>query len=955
MPYRPRKRHAYPVPSVGGAGNGNHHRRSPAARLVIARSTSRGPASRRPASRGLSAIVAAILVVVIGVATVVSAAAIAAGGAAAVTIATLDQDLPDVRAFRDIDFSQPTRIYDRRGKVELARVWNERREVIDFDDVPALVLDATTATEDDTFWENPGIDLEATVNALLSAATGGASRGGASTITQQLVRARLLPEEITSNDDTTEGLYLRKAKELLQAFKLTQAFPGEEGKKAIITAYLNQASYGAAEGIAAAAELYLHKDLDELTLSEAALLAAIPQEPSSLYPWATNPKTGRYTNIVKETRRAGKHGKRRSHYYIRDCRPADTKCVPTELVARRDYILGRLRDGKGRWTQVSDRQYEAALDEKIEIHLSQPFVYKAPHFVARLLESRELSQALADRASIREGGYRITTTLDYRAQQLGEKFVQAGAWVPNMPSSRYYQAIRQRKLGRDASWISRLRGLNLYNGALVALDYRTGDILAYVGSAGYYRKQIPLKSKTPRFDPRFDHAGLGHRQMGSAWKPIVYATGIDTGALTAGTVLLDITTPFGPDWAPRDADSLDRGPVLVREALQYSLNIPAIRALHRTGVKTVRKYAVRAGFDFLPEPLGFGRKALDVAGLAGAIGTVEVSPIDMVSAFGAFGNGGKVTRPRYILKVEDADGHVIYEAGEPATTQVWSPQTAYIMADILKGNANPAVNGVWGPIFELRNTRDGRLREMAVKTGTTNDLKDYSTYGFLPIPRDRKQPALAVGVWFGNSDSSSPNLSRQVFSMDTAGRAWHAFVRDYTNRWPASRFRRPPRGVVAATIDTFTGGAPGAWTRGTRTELFVQGTQPGGRHQVDPPGLLYSKACGYGVIQPARAENKGAPASWRAAVDSWAARGGLGRSRWGSRGSYFTMAGKSSFGGRPAAGDSCAGDATRTTSPNGPSGGGGGNDRGGGGGVGPAPTCRPGTTNKPPDCVIPVG
>jgi hypothetical protein len=179
---------------------------------------------------------------------------------------------------------------------------------------------------------------------------------------------------------------------------------------------------------------------------------------------------------------------------------------------------------------------------------------------------------------------------------------------------------------------------------------------------------------------------------------------------------------------------------------------------------------------------------------------------------------------------------------------------------------------------------------------------------------------------------------------------------------------------VAATIDVYTGGPPGAWTRGTRTELFVQGTQPRGKRQVDPAGLLYSKQCGYGVIQPARAENRGAPASWLAAVNAWAARGGLGTSRWGTRGSIFTLAGKSSFGGRPAPGDSCSGGAARSPSSRGGDRDRGeadegerdaledrdrgrGDDRGGvdEGDRGPAPTCRPGTTNKPADCVIPLG
>lgn len=876
---------------------------------------------------------AVFLILIVSGVGVASAGVIAAAGAAGVTIATLDQGLPDVREFQDIDFWQPTRVFDRSGKVELAQFWEHRREVIDFDQIPPLVLDVTTATEDATFWDNPGFDLAATMSAFVTEAAGGGERGGGSTITQQLVRARLLPEDIVSGDNTQEGLYLRKAKELLQAYKLTQAFPGEEGKKAIITAYLNEIFYGAAYGIKAAADVYFGKDLDELTVSEAALLAAIPQSPA---------KFDLYNNAVKEKygKPVKRTGKRRTRLVVRTCPADDDKCVDSELIQRRDYVLGRLRQGKGRWTRLSEEQYQEALDAKIILKRPQKIRYKAPHFVNALIP--ELNLILGDREPIKIGGYKVTTTLDWNAQQLAEKYIEAGAYVPNLPSSKYYEAIRQRKLGRDAYWISRLRGLNLRNGALVAQDYRSGDILAYVGSAGYYRKA------SPKFDPQYDHAGQGRRQPGSAWKPIVYATGIDTGALTAGTVLLDITTPFSAGWAPKDADSIDRGPVLVREALQYSLNIPAIRALHRTGVKTVRKYAVKAGFSFIN-----GDKMLDQAGLAGAIGTVEVRPVDMVAAFGAFGNGGTVTQPRHILKVEDSKGNVIYEAKEPVTKQVWSPPTAFIIADILKGNTNSAVNSIWGEIFELRNSRDGSLREMAVKTGTTNNLKDYSTYGFLPIPKGKDKPALAVGVWYGNSDSSSPNLSSQVFSMDTAGRTWHAFVRDYTNGWPVAKFKRPASGVVSETIDMYTGGAPGAWTHGTLTELFVQGTQPGGKREVDPPGLMYSRGCSSSVVQPVRAENPGAPASWLAAVNAWASRGGLGTSQWGSRGSYFTMAGKSSFGGPVASGDDCY-VAPRTTTPT--------KDAqtpvDDGGGLKPpeaAPTCRPGFTDKPAGCVIPLG
>ena len=217
------------------------------------------------------------------------------------------------------------------------------------------------------------------------------------------------------------------------------------------------------------------------------------------------------------------------------------------------------------------------------------------------------------------------------------------------------------------------------------------------------------------------------------------------------------------------------------------------------------------------------------------------------------------------------------------------------MADILKGNSNPAVNSVWGAIFELRNTPDGSLREMAIKTGTTNQLKDYSTYGLLACP-GQDQPALAVGVWYGNSDSSSPNLGTNVLSMDTA--AARGMPSCVTTEWLAGlgqvQATRQGRAWPRPSIE-YTGGTPGAWTRGTRAELFVQGTQPGGKREVDPAGLMYSRDCSSSVVQPARAENPGAPASWLAAVNAWASRGGLGSSQWGSRGTYFGLAGKSSF------------------------------------------------------------
>ena len=910
MPYRPLSRRALK------SGNGNHHRASRAARIAVARSTAR---KKRPP--GPNAVLVLLLILLVSGVSVASAAVITAGGAATMALSALDQGLPDVKAFRDLDFNEQSTMFARDGKTRLAQFWDDRRSVIeDFDNIPKVVLDATTATEDKTFWNNPGVDLQATIAQVLATAGGGEARG-ASTITQQLVRAVLLPEDVLANQTTTEGIYERKVKEIIQSFKLTQAFPGETGKQEIIKAYLNQIPYGGAvHGIKAAASAYLGKSIGQLTLAEAAFLAAIPQEPGNLYPYKTNPKNGKYVNIVREKygKKNKKTGKQKTRYVVRQCGDKPD-CTDTDVVKRQQFILNRLRDGYGRWTLPTAEQVEAAKAQKIVIQPQKAVKYKAPQFVNKALV--EVQQILGnDYDPVKVGGYKIVTTLDWNAQKLGQDLIWAGAIAPHLPTSQMYSGLRKRGLAGESSWVTRLRALGVYSGALIAMDYRTGDVLAYVASPDYYRK-----SRTPKLDPQMDHVGIAKRQPGSSWKPIVYASGIDTGRLTAASVLLDITTPFGAGWVPKNATPSDQGPILVRDALQQSLNVPAIRALDRTGIKTVRKYAVKAGYEFLPD---FGNRALDVAGLAGAIGTVEVRPLDHAKAFGAFGNNGKVTEPRYILSITGPKGEKVYRAGKPVSKQVWSPQTAYIITDILAGNTNIAENPDWGRIFQLNNTKNGARREAAVKTGTTNNLKDYSTYGYLPRPDNNKQPALVVGVWYGNSDSSAPNVTNPpVYSLDNAGQTWHAFVQRYMQGKPAPTFKPPKAGVVTATVRVPNGGS--------RTENFIRGTQPGGPNQIDP---LYS--CSGGITS---LENPGAPSSWLAADNAWASRGVGGVSQWGTPKTRSGGCG----GGSSSSGSS---DSSSGSSGGGNSGGG---NSGGGGGGGPAPTCQPGFTDKPTGCVIP--
>jgi membrane peptidoglycan carboxypeptidase len=767
------------------------------------------------------------------------------GGVAAMVgasvIGSLTTGLPDPANLASLDFAQPTIVYDRTGKVELARFEREKRRVVTFAQVPPLVLDTTTAAEDRTFWQNEGFDLGAIVAAAYQNATGD-NRGerGASTITQQLVRARLLPPEVTQSNDR----YLRKVLELLQASRLTAAFPGEAGKEQIITAYLNEIYYGhQAFGIAAAAQVYFGvTDLAKLTPAQAALLAGLPKAPSTYDPY---------------------------RYAIKD---ADGRLVvPPDAppVVRRDYVLRGL--ASSRWTQLTPAQLTAALADPVVLAGERPTQMRAGHFSWAV--HGELEQLLGSPEAVETGGYRVITTLDWNAQQLAEKYAEAAALIPNMSTKAAAREMDRLKLSStDRRWVNNLRGKDLHDAALVALDYRTGDVLAYVGSASYDR----LDMASRRFQPQFD-AAAAPRQPGSAFKPVVYATAFDRRVLTPGSLLLDISTDFG-GWTPKDADRLERGPVRVRQALQLSLNLPAIRALQRVGNEAVANTAQKLGLEFLN-----GRDQFLQSGLAGAIGTVETKPIDLTSAFGSFANGGVHVPTRMILSIMAPNGTVTYQAPKPQGVRALSPQAAFLVSDILNGNTDMSQNPFWAGTLELRNGPGGKRRPAAVKTGTADNNMDFGAYGFLAPPKDRSAPGLAVGIWMGNSDHSAPRTNNPPTSLQAAGEVWHAFVREMSKKWPVADFQRPNK-IVRATIDRWSGGKPGPWTHGTVQEWFIDGTQPGARNGVDPAGLLYSARCGTWQVDPVKAEL--GPSRWDDDIAAWVARARRGT---GIRGPYGSI------------------------------------------------------------------
>jgi membrane peptidoglycan carboxypeptidase len=771
--------------------------------------------SGRPSSAGWIAIVVFAFMAAIGV---LLAAALVFG------YVTLSSDLKSPEELQNQQPAQESIVYDRTGKTELARFGDIHRESVTFDQLPKILVDATTAVEDKTFWTNTGFDPAAVVSAGIDALRG-RSRG-ASTITQQLVRQRLLdPDLVQSPSRTLE----RKLKEIIQSIRLTQHYSGEQGKRDIITAYLNQNFYGNnSYGVKAAARSYFNKDLADLSLSEAALLAALPQSPSSY---------DLVRNAVEQE--------------------DGTLVVPddTEIVQRRNLVLDLLAEGR---TPLSGEQYsatdfEAAKLDSVVIAPQMETRWIAPHFVWAVRD--ELTRALCGEGAqtcrqIEQGGLRITSTLDVKLQKSAEKWVQAAAIVPKAKDPR--QAAKDLGL-TYAAWMQRLRDKDVNNGALVAIDYQTGELVAYVGSADYYARK-----GSKQFQPKFDVVGDGFRQPGSAFKPFNYLTGIDDRTITAATMFMDVATDFGGRYTPTDADNLERGPVRVRNALQFSLNIPSVKAVVVNRPEHVFARVQEFGMRF--------REGATAPGAALALGVQEVRPVDLVTAYATLANQGRYVGHTTVLRAQDAQGVDVIPPHDdnPPGQQVASREAAAILTDILEGNTDTRVNPYWGKFAIVQS---GKRRPATLKTGTNNDAKDLNAYGYIAPPsadgRAAGEYALAVGIWNGNSDNSVVSTpQRPVFSIDVSTYVWQGFMVEATKGWQVNDFRLP-NSLVTADVDPWTGLRPSPGGKSI-TELFMRGTEPKAS-VANTEG-----ACGQGVLETAGYESKFD--NWLKADRDWIAR-----------------------------------------------------------------------------------
>ncbi len=605
-------------------------------------------------------------------------------------IAWLTRDLPDPDNLQDRVIVESTKMFDRTGTHLLYEMYDEKkRTIVEISELPRYVIDATIAIEDSHFYEHKGIRWPSLARAIVSDIFQLSSgQGGASTLTQQLVKNAIL---------TNEKSLSRKIKEGILALQIERIYTKDQ----ILKLYFNEIPYGSTNyGIESAAQAYFAKPAKDLTLAEAATLAAMPQSPSR---------------------------------YMRR---------PELLKGRRDYILLRMKDLK----YISDAEMRDAQAQNSDIHPVKG-VSVAPHFVDYL--TAQLAEEFGEK-TLDQGGLKITTTIDYDLQLAANAIVKKGV---ESAEKKY----------------------NATNGALLSIDATNGEILAMVGSRDYFDDER---------GGMFNVVTQSIRQPGSSFKPIVYAAAFEKG-FPPETVFYDAQTKFnydGQSYEPHNYDGSTHGPVTMRQALQGSLNIPAVKTIFLVGIDNALDFAARLGYTTFTDRTKFGPSVV--------LGGGGVKMIEHVRAYGAFANGGKMNEPFGILKVEDKKGVDITPKRKEAK-QVITPELAATVSNVLSDNAARAY------VFGANNRLTLGNRPVAAKTGTTNDYHDAWTMGYTP--------QVVTGVWVGNNNNAV--MKRGADGSVIAAPIWQEFMFEATKKLPVAAFApAPPNTATNVMLQGLLGG-----------------------------------------------------------------------------------------------------------------------------------------------------
>ncbi len=741
---------------------------------------------------------------------VVAGATLVAG---AVAVAILSRDLPDIAALRSYQPSLVTRVYGDDNR-QIGQFFVEKRVLTPLSKIPPRLIKAVIAVEDSRFYRHHGLDAIRIAKALLVDLVALELREGASTITQQLARSLFL---------TQEKSLTRKAKEILLALDIERLLSKDE----ILEMYLNQIYFGhGAYGVQAAAKTYFAKDVSELTLSEMAFIAGLPKAPTNYSPYF-NPERAKVRQGVvlrrmldegfltdAEFRTAYQEDLYFARYQLQeDIAPYFLEYLRQQLTATYGEELV-YKGGLNVYTTLNVDMQKAAVEALREGlraidkrqgsrgPLSRGPVgdataeRKAPTRSVPAPQADEIVEGTVakvgpQQATVEVAGTTGTLAIEDAAwarKRLLPPDFRAAEWRANAGLSKLVAVgdrilVRIKRRAPDGALTLSLEQEPIVEGALIALDPRTGAIKSMVGGYDFKRSE-------------FNRALSARRQPGSAFKPVIYGAAIDRG-LTPSTLLVDSPVIYDDPvlqklWKPTNYEDRFYGPITMRDALAHSRNVATVRLLERIGIPTAVDFARRIG---ITSPLA---KDLSLA-----LGSSGVGLMELTSALAVFAAEGQRVEPVALRSVTDHAGKVLAYY-EPHPTPVVSPETAYVITNMLEDVVQSGTG--------VRAKAVGR--PVAGKTGTTNEFADAWFVGYAPN--------LAAGVWVGFDDRRS--LGDREAGASVALPIWVTYMKAALSQLPVQAFPIPDD-IVFAKVDPKTGqlAAPG---ESANVEIFVRDTEP---------------------------------------------------------------------------------------------------------------------------------
>jgi len=696
----------------------------------------------------------------------------------------LENQLPDVSELKDMKLQAPLQVYTSDGKL-IGEFGPIRRAPVSYEQIPPLFIKALLSTEDQRFFEHSGVDVFGLVRAAVHLAMTGTKSEGGSTITMQVARNFYL---------TRQKTFSRKIQEILLALKIDQQVPKEK----ILELYLNKIYFGQqAYGIAAAAQAYYGKTLDQLTLPEMAMLAGLPQAPSAINP-INNPGAAKirrdhvlsrmlelknitkaqYDEAINTPLTASYHGRRvqvwapyagemvktlmastygddafTHSYKVYTTISSDFQVDANQAVRNGLLAYDRRHGYRGIVTHLDN--IEKISLPKLENYLNLiPFANGLRPGI--VMPSTSANQSKAIPVLVKEAG-NISLTSSSLSWTGKRNFLHPGdvIWVNQLP---------------DRTW--QLAQIPEAQSALVSLNPNNGAIIALVGGFDFRLSN-------------FNRAVQAQRQPGSGFKPFIYCAALDNGYTLASTfsnepiALPDPSSPDG-EWRPQNDESdwdFPTGPVRVRVALAKSLNLPSIRVLQAVGIENTINYIARFGFDpkLMPHNMSI------------ALGTPSLTPLQVANAFSVFANGGFRVNPYIIQNVVDSNDKSVFEYHAPSPQRVLSPETDFLMVDVLK---TVIEEGTAAKALSL-----GR-KDLAGKTGTSNDENHYENDAWF----NGFNGDIETTVWVG-FDQHRPI---KEYGAKAALPIWIDYMTNALNNKPEHSVPQP-NDIVSVKIDPVTG------------------------------------------------------------------------------------------------------------------------------------------------------